>query len=672
MFSAAAAHAGLTLEPRPTVHETVRSGDPGLVEVWPETVADKAPEPDRWEDPVDRTGRGSADVILAERIAEEIAGWIRRGETIAATGRPIRPGDVLVLVRKRGAFVEAVNRAMKAKGLPVAGADRLDVVGHIVVQDLLAAARAALLPDDDLTLATVAKSPLVGLSEEDLFRLAAGRRDGLWRTAEAASAAGDAAARRLVERLARWRDRAANLEPHAFFAAIAGPDGARAAYRARFGREADEVIDEFLTLVLAFEERETGTLQGLVCRLADVREEVKRDVEGGRDEVRVMTVHGAKGLEGPIVFLVDPGDAPASSHHAPVVVTLGDAGAPLVWVQSGLKPAPVEAELARHRADQESEYRRLLYVGLTRARERLIVTGIRRDRVKPEGRWHTLVREALEAEAETVKAADGNVERWRWRTGAEARPVAAAREPDPRPTEPPLPAWLGRPPPAEPIRRSLTPSSAVDHLGVAPSYRRRDPLEAARTPDDEASRKGRLVHRLFEVLPEIDPAERGARAAAWLRREADDLDEEARDAILASVEAALADPALAPLFGPGARAEIGIAGDVEAPDGSIVAVSGQIDRLVTTETDVLVVDFKTNRVVPDTVPDAYVAQLSLYRRLLLTRAGGGGCAARSSGQKPAPSRRWRRSGSTRPSRKSSRTWDHLAAGGVLDANEARP
>ncbi len=514
--------------------------------------------------------------------------------------------------------------AMKAKGLPVAGADRLDVVGHIVVQDLLAAARAALLPEDDLTLATVAKSPLVGLSEDDLFGLAHGRKDSLWRTAVAAAEGGDPTARRLTDRMALWCRRAGTLEPHAFFAAIAGPDGARAAYRARFGREADEVIDEFLTLVLAFEERETATLQGLVCRLADVREEVKRDVEGGRDEVRVMTVHGAKGLEGPIVFLVDPGDPPASGQHAPAVVTLGDdPGAPLVWVQGGLKPAPVDAELARHRADQEAEYRRLLYVGLTRARDRLIVTGIRRDRVKPDGRWHTLVREALESDAEVVTGPDGSVERWRWRLGGAARATVAPATASTTPSEPPLPAWTQRHAIPEPIVRSLMPSSAADHLTARPaSYRRRDPLEAARVPDDEASRKGRLTHRLFEVLPEIEPAERRERATAWLAWEAGDLDGAAREAIVTATLSALEDPALASVFGANARAEVGIAGDLVAADGSTVVVSGQIDRLVTTPDEILVVDFKTNRVVPEAVPDAYVAQLSLYRRLLSARAGG--------------------------------------------------
>jgi ATP-dependent helicase/nuclease subunit A len=623
IFAAAAAHAGLTAgEPRPPVHETVRSADPGLVEVWPETVADTAPEPERWEDPVDRTGRGSAESQLAARIADEVAGWIARGERLPATGERIRPGDVLILVRKRGAFVEAVNRALKDRRLPIAGADRIDVVGHIVVQDMLAAARVALLPEDDLTLATVAKSPLGGLSEDDLFDLAEPRRGSLWAAVRAAAEAGHEGAGRLRDAVERWMGRADTTDPFAFFASMAGPDGARAAYRARFGREADEVIDEFLALALAFEERETATLQGFVCRLAAVREEVKREVDGKRDEVRVMTVHGAKGLEAPVVFLVDPGDPPAGSRFAPPVVTLGDEpGAPLVWVQSGLKPGPVEAELDRHREGQEHEYRRLLYVGLTRARDRLIVTGIRRDRVKPEGRWHTLATEALAGEAESVKGPDGAVRCWRWRTGPDrpAHPpvesAATSRATDP------LPDWLHRVAAPEAAATVLTPSSAARRLqgGVAFADRR-DGLARARAADEkDAAARGRLVHRLFEVLPAVEPSARREKALAWLTRQVPVSTAAEREALLAPVLAILDDPAHAAVFGPGSRAEIGISGELPGADGRPLPVLGQIDRLLVSETEILVVDFKTNRVVPETVPEDYVVQLALYRAVLARR-----------------------------------------------------
>ncbi|WP_210215571.1 double-strand break repair helicase AddA [Mongoliimonas terrestris] len=617
VFAAPTAHRGLATELAPPAHETVRRADPGLVEVWPEAVAEKSPEPENWEDPVDATGPGSPDVVLANRIADTVAGWIRTGERLAANGRRIRAEDVLILVRKRGPFVEAVNRALKQRGVPIAGADRLDVVNHIVARDLIAAARVGLVPEDDLSLAAVAKSPLVGLSEDDLFRLAHGRPGSLIDAVETAAAAGDGAAARLLAAVAAWRRRADAIDPFAFFAALAGPDGARARFRARFGHEADEVIDELLRLALAFEARETPTLQGFLCRIEDTDEDVKREVVEGRDEVRVMTVHGAKGLEAPVVFLVDPGSAPVSGQHDPAVVRAGTAvGAPLVWVAPGVRPAPVEAALAGFRQSQEEEYRRLLYVGLTRARDRLIVAGIARAG-KPDGRWHTLVREALAPAAETVTDADGRITAWRWRLDADrpARPpveTAAA----PAMTDP-LPAFLARRPAAQAAPVVLTPSAAGAGVETAPVRAARvDAFERVRRPRAPAAERGRIVHRLLEVLPDLDPADRRAKAEAFLAREATAFPEEARDAILAAVLAVLDDPAFGAVFGPGGRAEVGLLGGFSAPDGRTIAVSGQVDRLVVGQDAIQIVDYKTNRVVPDAVPDAHVAQLALYRRVL--------------------------------------------------------
>jgi ATP-dependent helicase/nuclease subunit A len=628
VFADAAAHAGLTLEAGPTEHDTVRFGEPGLVEVWPETVADKSGEPERWEDPVDKTERGSADVQLATRIAGEIQGWLQRGERIAATGRRIRPKDVLILVRKRGAFVEAVNRALKACHVEVAGADRLDVVGHIVAQDLIAAARVALLPEDSLALAAVAKSPLVGLSEDDLFRLAHGRTgSSLW-SAVLDAARSDPAAELLRAAVARWMGRADTMDPHAFFATIAGPDGARAAFRARIGREADEVIDEFLGLAHAFEDRETATLQGFVRRLAETREDVKREVDSGRDEVRVMTVHGAKGLEAPIVFLVDPGDAPATARFDPAVVNIGGVGGPLVWVQGGPKPTPVEAALGQHRQAQEEEYRRLLYVGLTRARDRLIVVGIGRDKSKTEGRWHPLVRSALLRDAEERKDEAG-LTKWCWQSDRTREPHPPVDDAEERDDVRTLPDWARRAVPETADERVLTPSGAGALLSEETELSdetgrprlSRPALEAMQQRMPAASERGRLVHKLFELLPEVPSEDRHARAAGWLARHATGLDEAQREEILASVEAVLNAPGFSALFGPGSRAEVGLAGVIRDGTGRSIPVSGQVDRLVVTEDEVLIVDFKTNAEVPNIIPEPYVVQLALYRRLLGGMAG---------------------------------------------------
>lgn len=617
VFAGDLAHAGLSSRGGPPVHETVRAAEPGVVEVWPEVESDRSPEPERWEDPVDKTGSGSGDARLAEAIATEIAGWLETGERLPATGQRIRPGDILILVRKRGVFVEAVNRALKARRVPVAGADRLDVVGHIVVQDLMAAARTALLPEDDLALATVARSPLVGISEDELFDLAHRRgARSLWSAVCAAAGAGNQAAGRLTERVRCWIRRADRSEPHGFFAALVGVDGARAVYRARFGREADEVIDEFLGLALAFEQRETADLTGFLIRLADTAEEVKREVEAGRDEVRVMTVHGAKGLEAPVVFLVDPGAAPVSKGHDPLIVRLGEPGAPLVWAAGSLKPAPVEAALAGHRNRSEEEYRRLLYVGLTRARDRLVVTGVKRARGGGDGRWHQLVTSALQYDAESYQAPDGSV-RWIWQSDPNLPVHPPSADPAQPPPASPLPDFLSTPMPAPETVAAITPSGAgVLLAGVPAAARTERDGPGPRGPDTPATIRGTLVHRLFELLPEVDAAERRHRAAAWLSREAPSVAPQEREAILSTVLAILEDPASAPLFGPRSRAEVGLIGTIVTPDGRSLSVSGQIDRLVAGDDATLILDFKTNRSVPTETPAGYVAQLALYRALL--------------------------------------------------------
>lgn len=610
VFRNPGAHAGLSTDAGPTVHETVRGREPGVVELWPAVEKLPAPPPGNWEDPVDATATASPAVRLAGRIADEIADWLRAGTRLEATGAAIRPGDVLVLVRKRGAFVEAVNRALKQRGVAVAGADRLDVVGHIVTQDLLAAARVALMPEDDLTLATVAKSPLVGLSEDALFRLAHGRPGLLWEAVRQRAADGDADAETLRATVALWMSRADRGEPFVFLSRLVGPDGGRAAYRARFGREADEVIDELLTLALSYEGEETAGLNGFIDRLAKGGELIRRELDAERDEVRVMTVHGSKGLEAPVVFLVDPGDKPASEKNLPEILAVRDGpNPPIVWRQGGgFRPKPVEAAAEAFITAQEEEYRRLLYVGLTRARDRLIVAGLKGTDDGADRRWHGLVEAALGGDAETVKDADGTLLAWRWHAQNED-PPAPAQPARTFVNEPaPLPEWLTRKVTdavSEPA--SLAPSRAAtaDQTGAP-----------ATTFDPEAAARGTVLHRLFELLPDVEPVARAQAAINYLARLLPGLPEDDRVLLAEDIVALMARPDLALLFSPAARAEAAIAGSVTTPAGRQIAVSGSVDRLLVEPEAVMVVDYKTAAHPPRSVPQRYILQLALYRAVL--------------------------------------------------------
>ncbi|HOV05438.1 MAG TPA: UvrD-helicase domain-containing protein, partial [Kaistiaceae bacterium] len=314
VFSEPDRYYGLSEVAEPTVHEAIRQTAAGRVEIWPPFL--KAPgteEPENWWDPVDSLGEASPERRHAAAIADRIAGWFAGPARRAIDGRPLSPGDILVLVRKRGAFANEMLRALKERGLPVAGADRLVLTEHVAVADLMALADFCLLPPDDYGLAVVLKSPLFGFSDDDLVRFTAEPGRPLFAGLERAAAT-DRRAGAALDRLAAWRRIADFVPPFEFFAEVLGPGGGRKAFEARLGAEANEALDEFLAQALDAERAGPATLQGFLARLTSAEPEIKRDMDIARDEIRVMTVHGAKGLEAPVVFLADTASVPSARH----------------------------------------------------------------------------------------------------------------------------------------------------------------------------------------------------------------------------------------------------------------------------------------------------------------------------------------------------------------------
>ncbi len=330
VFERPEAFAGLTADPVKTVHEAVRAGAPGLVELWDiEQPADDPPA-EGWQAPFDTISEISPRVMLAQRIAAAVQAWIARGDRVGdgEQRRPVTPGDILILVRQRGPLFEAIIRALKNANIAVAGADRLVLTEHIAVMDLIALADCLLLPEDDLALATVLKSPLFGFDDDDLFAIAWNRgplplRHSLMRKAD------NPRFREAAARLGELEAAARKQSPFAFYAGLLGADWGRKRILARLGLEAADALDEFLDLALDYESRETPSLQGFVAWLRSAGAEIKRDMEIARDEVRVMTVHGAKGLEAPFVILADTTTAPAGpAQRQPRLLTLPVTDAP--------------------------------------------------------------------------------------------------------------------------------------------------------------------------------------------------------------------------------------------------------------------------------------------------------------------------------------------------------
>ena len=615
VFRTAEAHTGLAADPQPLVHQARRRGDPGRVVVWPAIRPPEKPEASDWSSPVDYLGPGSPEVQLARRIAATIRGWFDRGEVLEATGTPIRAGGILILARSRGALTDAINRELKRRRIPIAGADRLTLTEHIAVMDLMALGRVALLPDDDLSLAGVLKCPLIDLDEDALFALASGRKGSLWASlATKANERQDFAAARA--RLESWRAEADYRDPHAFFARILAEGGGRRAFLGRLGPEVEDVLDEFLAQALAYERTNVPSLEGFLAWLVAGETEIKRDTDTLRDEVRVMTVHGAKGLEADVVFLVDNGSRPQIAAHDPRVLPLADDSdprrpGPLVWMRTIRQmPERVAERVRAARTRAEQEYRRLLYVAMTRAKDRLYVVGIANRNTDGDKGWHGLVTSALQPEWTPLSAPGGEADAYEWRAPAPTAKVATAAPVKNTPMVTPVPLWARSAAPSAPgapIR--LTPSSvSVDAAAPPVLPSRTDPAAVT------ALQRGGLVHRLLQSLPDIAPDHRHEVGAAYLAAFADEWTDPDRAELLAEVLAILGHLDFAEAFGPGSRAEVEIAGRL----GSAI-ISGRIDRLAVAPERVLIVDYKTNRPPPEdlaAVPSAYITQLALYRAVL--------------------------------------------------------
>ncbi|MEQ9331843.1 double-strand break repair helicase AddA, partial [Thalassobaculum sp.] len=382
----------------PIVHNAVRSGHAGRVEVWPPVDPVEAEPSAPWTPPVERRGADEPRARLAQRIAERIGGWIGT-ELLAARGRTVQPGDVLVLVQRRGAFVHELVAALKKAGVPVAGVDRLVLTDQMAVKDLVALGRAVLLPEDDLTLATVLKGPLVGLTEDQLYDLCQGRtQPRVWRELQRRAAEGGAFAE-ARRRLGDWLRLADRVPPHDFFQRVLARGGRERLVR-RLGPEAEDAIDELLAQALAYERESTPSLQGFLHWLAAGDFEVKRELEGAGGTVRVMTVHGAKGLQAPIVVLPDTLRVPRLQDqwlwHA-----AGDGTEIPLWTASSREADEVSAAArAEARRRQDQEYRRLLYVAMTRAEDRLVVCGWNGRKAATAGNWYELIHRAVAPLAE--------------------------------------------------------------------------------------------------------------------------------------------------------------------------------------------------------------------------------------------------------------------------------
>ncbi len=622
VFAEGPARDGVVAEGQTLRHLPDREGAAGLVEFWPLQSQEKPEDPPIWAVPETPMGETGADARLAAALAAQIRHMIAHGRLDArceedpSQGRPIRAGDILVLVRRRNAFLGQLVRALKERGVPVGGVDRMVLVEQIAVQDVLATLDAILLPQDDLQLAAALKSPIFGLDEDALFGLAHDRAGPLHARLMAERGA-QTPTGRAADLFAALTTRADHVPAHALIAEILGERGGRARLLARLGPDAADPLDELLTAAMAHEGAHPASLQGFLHWLRRSSAMVKREAEASADMVRVMTVHGAKGLQAPIVILPDTTGTPPQKSG----LRWTEEELPL-WAprKTGFN-APAYAEAEERQAKRETEEsNRLLYVALTRAEDRLVICGWHGRKPPAEGCWYEKISAGFRrlngvAEREFTPAEWGGEA-----TGFAAAPLLrlVSAQTEPRRPEPrrqaeaaqALPAWARIPVPPFAISAIATPSHMEDAEAEVPAAAPHAPGD----PLGRRFRRGNLIHALLQSLPDLPEAGREAAGRDFLARPGHGLDAAQQAEILAEALAVMAHPAIAAAFGPGSLAEAPLAGQVQ---GRLIL--GQVDRLLITAERITLLDFKSNRPPPtraEAAPPAYLRQMAAYRAVL--------------------------------------------------------
>ncbi|WP_285710512.1 double-strand break repair helicase AddA [Erythrobacter oryzae] len=591
---------------------------PGLVTLWPPVAPDKA---DTVEEEDDSEGGGQDwlpkhDTLLAQNIADQVARWVRGTEPFVlakGTRRHATAGDVMVLVRQRKELAAQIVAKLHARGVPVAGVDRLRLGAPLAVKDVLAALRFAAQPQDDLSLANLLASPLIGWTQDDLLayvpRLPKQR---LWNHLNRDDPPPFVAA--TVERLKDLLRRADYQTPQALIAwLLTGPWAGRARLVERLGAEANDPLDELLNAAFAYEAEHWPSLAGFIAWFDAGTGDLKRDSDSASGQVRVMTVHGSKGLQAPIVILADATGAPGEAGDLELEDDPLEAKpdrkrlVPLPPLGKDERKGPIaEAEAAKAAAAMQ-EHWRLLYVAMTRAEEALFIGGSLGKReakagMPHEDSWYARLKPLFEA-APVDDPVWGTRQEW----GERAEPLVPEDAASSLSADIALPRWATTPVGEEPRPpRPLAPSAAGEEGGAAP------PLDPAATRD--AARRGSLIHALLERLPDVPPVARAAAAQGWLARQAADLPQAMHAEMLAAALAVLDHPDFAPIFSPQALAEVPLAATVDG-----VVVAGTADRLLIEPARITVVDFKTTRRPPASaadIPLATLRQMAAYAAAL--------------------------------------------------------
>ena len=588
---------GVVADNQNIMHVPSRIGDGGRVELWELVEQEEGDNNDKiWLPPVERIGVASSSAKLANKIAETIKEKVTKGELLKSKGRPLQYGDFLILVQRRSAFVEEMVRACKNIGVNIAGVDKIKLNEQIVVADLLSLAKFVLLPEDDLNLACLLKSPLFNLNDDDLFNLCYGRENtSVWsRLLE------DDRYEKQTSQLKYLLFMAQDVRPFELFSYVLNNFEGRKKFVERLGKDCEDAIDVLINLSLNFEKDHIPSLQLFVEWMEADEAEVKRDLEqGDNNAVRLMTVHGSKGLQAPIVILPDATRVKGVSKEA------------RLYKNDDLLLYPLNKECYNKKCDilaeQEKElaldeYHRLLYVALTRAEECLCICGFKKKNKPNSESWYEIIKEAFAKIAVEDKKLGlvYDVEQ-----KIEPEKIEIKKE---NISEVKLFNWLQKPAKEEGgLAKPLTPSHQEESLVTALS-----PL--VENSNERLYARGKIIHKMLQFLPSAEEKLRKNLIDNFLEKQVSDFDETEKSKIKKEVLELLSNPVFAPLFSQNSVAEVALMGVV----GEHI-ISGQIDRLVVCDDKVMIVDYKTNRPAAEKledVPNAYIKQMRSYKQLV--------------------------------------------------------
>ncbi len=602
-------------------HKSYRKDQEGIVELWPLFEQEKHQQRDFWDIPelVDSAKSGSGE--LADYIAQRISNEIKQKNMLSSHNRFVRPSDYMILVRKRTSFVEQMMRALKAQKVPVSGADRMMLKDQLAVQDLMSMARFCLLPDDDLTLAEVLKSPFIGLDEDELFVLSYNRKGTLWQEIcnidykKLSEISGkyrilnDDKIEKIRDYLARMIGRANIMGAYEFFSFILMQDcpasevsGLRAICK-RLGEDAFDPVEELMNSAMEFGNENIDNLQLFIDYHDHTDTQIKREQESISDQVRIMTVHGAKGLQAPIVILPDTIEDREDRIDRILWPDKTSAPVPLFSMRLGDDPSLYKDYLNKIKQQNKQESYRLLYVAMTRATDRLYIAGYSRSKKPKEDSWYFVIKKAIEGDSQTKELENGIL-----RVSNPQTDEADKKQDEKYRTveNHNLPKWIfentdEEPNPPQPLVPSKLSQEEVNDIVISP----------LQSMDNKRFLRGNITHKLLEFLPKIEKINRYNAALAFVRKNAVDLSNDIQKSIISESLAILDNPDYAPFFRENSMAEVPITGLM--PDKRII--SGQIDRLVVDDKDIWILDYKTNRPPPDDisdVPDIYKNQLRAY------------------------------------------------------------